>query len=188
MQGYTHRQFSFNVAGGRCEACKGMGTIRIQIPPLPPQEETCSLCLGMRFDAATLQIEFKGYNVAQLLMLEVHELLPIFTHYPKIYTLVQTLCSVGLGYLPLGQVSNTLSGGERRRLLMAKHLSKAQRNKEGVEKNIILLDEPSAALHAQDCTHIIRLVELLRRQNATIVCASNHPWLIERADDHIIMS
>lgn len=188
MQGFTHTQFSFNVPGGRCEACKGMGTVRIQIPPLPPQEETCSLCLGMRFDSATLQVEFKGYNVAQLLMLEIQDLLSIFTHHPKIYTLVQTLCSVGLGYLPLGQVSNTLSGGERRRLLMAKHLAKAQRNKEGLNQTVILLDEPSAALHAQDCKHVIRLIELLRDQNATIVCASNHPWLIERADIHTVLS
>ena len=102
--------------------------------------------------------------------------------------MIQTLCSVGLGYLPLGQVSNTLSGGERRRLLMAKHLAKAQRTKEGLNQTVILLDEPSAALHAQDCTHIIRLIELLRAQNATIVCASNHPWLIERADKHTVLS
>ena len=142
----------------------------------------------MRFDAATLQVEFKGYNVAQLLMLELQELLPIFSHHPKIYTLVQTLCDVGLGYLRLGQVSNTLSGGERRRLLMAKHLAKAQKNKEALNQTVLLLDEPSAALHAQDCTYITNIIAKLRAQHATIVCASNHPWLIERADKHIVLT
>ena len=188
MNGYSHRHFSFNVPGGRCEACKGMGSIRVHIPPLPPQEETCSLCLGNRFGVDILRVRYKGFHAADYLNMDVETAHTIFTHHPKIHAILSTLCQVGLHYLPLGQVSSTLSGGERRRLLMAKLLANRYRDKESIQNALILLDEPSTALHNQDCIYILRLLEELRNNGATVICASNHPWFAERADSRTEIS
>ena len=186
-QGYTSAQFSFNVAGGRCEACQGMGSVRIHIPPLPVQEDICHLCSGNRFDSLTLQVQFKGYNVAQILNMDIQEAKNVFNNHPKIYTVLQTLCDVGLGYLSMGQVSHTLSGGERRRLLMARLLAQAQNTTTDMNGTVFLLDEPSSALHEQDCIHILTLVNMLREEGATIICASNHPSFIACADKHTVL-
>ena len=182
MNGYSHTYFSFNVEGGRCEACKGMGSTKIHIPPLPPQEEICALCLGNRFNAAILQVTYKGFHAADILNMDIQTAYSIFTHHPKIHSILRTLCQVGLGYLPLGQISSSLSGGERRRLLMAKILASSLSNKNGLENTLLLLDEPSTALHHQDCIYILRMLAELRSKGATIICASNHPLFEERGD------
>ena len=144
-RGYKPGRFSFNVKGGRCEACQGDGLKRIEMNFLPDVYVTCDVCRGRRYNRETLQVKFKGHSIADMLDATVEEALPLMENLPQIRAKLQTLYDVGLGYVHLGQSSTTLSGGEAQRIKLAKELSKRQTG-----RTFYLLDEPTTGLHFDD--------------------------------------
>ncbi|MEC7983943.1 MAG: hypothetical protein VX278_02190 [Myxococcota bacterium] len=187
QEGYSPSHFSFNVSGGRCEACKGLGFIRVVTPPLTPYEVECSLCLGERFDSKTLSITYQNMNVSDILKLEVGAACRHFAHHPKLFPILRTMSDVGLDYIQLGQLSSTLSGGEIRRISLARELAQSLLKSESLERRLILIDEPSAALHHNDSLKLIGIFEKLRFKRATLLCASNHKLFREKADNNIAL-
>ena len=147
-RGYKAGRFSFNVKGGRCEACQGDGLKRIEMNFLPDVYVTCDVCRGRRYNLETLQVKYKGKSIADLLESSVDEALEILTNIPQVHAKLKTLTEVGLGYLHLGQSSTTLSGGEAQRIKLAKELSKRQTG-----RTFYLLDEPTTGLHFEDVRH-----------------------------------
>jgi len=154
-RGYQPGRFSFNVKGGRCEACQGQGIKIIEMHFLPDVHVPCETCKGSRFNKETLQVKYKGKNIAQILDLAIEDATPFFEHHPKIHEGLKTLLDVGLGYVQLGQPSPTLSGGEAQRIKLASELSKR-----ATGKTLYILDEPTTGLHFED---IRRLMEVLQR-------------------------
>ncbi len=149
-RGYKPGRFSFNVKGGRCEACQGDGLKRIEMNFLPDVYVTCDVCRGRRYNRETLQVKYKGYSIADLLDATVEEALPLMENLPQIRAKLQTLLDVGLGYVHLGQSSTTLSGGEAQRIKLAKELSKRQTG-----RTFYLLDEPTTGLHFDDVRKLL---------------------------------
>ena len=149
-RGYKPGRFSFNVKGGRCEACQGDGLKRIEMNFLPDVYVTCDVCRGRRYNRETLQVKFKGHSIADLLDATVEEALPLMENLPQIRAKLQTLHDVGLGYVHLGQSSTTLSGGEAQRIKLAKELSKRQTG-----RTFYLLDEPTTGLHFDDVRKLL---------------------------------
>ena len=145
-RGYKPGRFSFNVKGGRCEACQGDGLKRIEMNFLPDVYVTCDVCRGRRYNRETLQVKYKGYSIADLLEATVEEALPLMENLPQIRAKLQTLLDVGLGYVHLGQSSTTLSGGEAQRIKLAKELSKRQTG-----RTFYLLDEPTTGPALRRC-------------------------------------
>ena len=145
-RGYKAGRFSFNVKGGRCEACQGDGQRRIEMNFLPDVFVTCDICRGRRYNHETLQVKYKGYSIADLLESTVQEALPLLENIPQIRQKLQTLADVGLGYIHLGQSSTTLSGGEAQRIKLARELSRRQTG-----RTLYLLDEPTTGLHFRRC-------------------------------------
>ncbi len=177
VRGYGPGRFSFNVRGGRCEACEGQGQIRIEMQFLPDVFVTCEVCHGTRYNRETLQVRYKGKNVAEVLGMTVGEGLEFFANIPKIKRKLKTLSEVGLGYITLGQAATTLSGGEAQRIKLSKELSRRDTG-----STLYVLDEPSVGLHAADVHKLIDVLNRLADAGNTVVIIEHHPDIIKIAD------
>jgi excinuclease ABC subunit A len=177
VRGYAPGRFSFNVKGGRCEACQGQGTIKIEMQFLPDIYITCDVCKGRRYNRETLQVRYKGKNIADVLDMTVEEAMEFFAHIPKIKRKLKTLYDVGLGYIKLGQPAPTLSGGEAQRVKLSRELSK-----KATGRTLYVLDEPSVGLHAADVDKLLKVLNRLVDRGNTVVIIEHHPDIIKVAD------
>lgn len=177
VRGYTASRFSFNLAGGRCEVCRGDGSIALDMQFLSDVYTTCPSCEGRRYNRETLEVRFKGLNIAEVLALTVGEARTFFKAVPKLRERLDTLAEVGLGYLTLGQPANTLSGGEAQRLRLSLELSRRQQG-----ETLYLLDEPTTGLHWADIQHLLDVLYRLRDAGNTIVLVEHHLDVIDLAD------
>lgn len=180
IRGYEKGRFSFNVKGGRCEACKGDGIIKIEMNFLPDVYVPCEVCKGKRYNRETLEVKYKGKNIFEVLDMTVTEALAFFEHIPTIKRQLETLEEVGLGYIKLGQPSTQLSGGEAQRIKLASELSK-----KNTGNNIYILDEPTTGLHFADVDRLNRVLDKLVDVGNTVVVIEHNLDVIKRAD-HII--
>jgi excinuclease ABC subunit A len=180
MRGYGPGRFSFNVKGGRCEACKGDGQIKIEMHFLPDIYVTCDVCGGRRYNRETLQVTYKGSSIADILAMTVEQGLETFRNIPKIANILRTLDEVGLGYIKLGQSSTTLSGGEAQRVKLAKELAKR-----ATGKTLYILDEPTTGLHFDDVAKLLHLMHGLVDRGNTVVVIEHNLDVIKTAD-HVI--
>ena len=176
-RGYKAGRFSFNVKGGRCEACQGDGLKRIVMNFLPDVYVTCDVCRGRRYNLETLQVKYKGRSIADLLEATVEESVEILANIPQIQAKLQTLVDVGLGYIHLGQSSTTLSGGEAQRIKLAKELSKRQTG-----KTFYILDEPTTGLHFEDVRHLLDVLQRLVDLGNTVLVIEHNLDVIKSAD------
>jgi len=177
VRGYAPGRFSFNVRGGRCEACQGQGTIKVEMQFLPDIYITCDICKGKRYNRETLQVRYKGKNIADVLDMTVEEAMEFFGNIPKIKRKLKTLYSVGLGYIKLGQPAPTLSGGEAQRVKLSRELSKV-----ATGRTLYVLDEPSVGLHAADVDKLLKVLNRLVDRGNTVVIIEHHPDIIKVAD------
>jgi len=177
MRGYTKGRFSFNVKGGRCEACQGQGELRIEMQFLPDVYVPCEVCHGTRYNHETLQVRFKDLNIAEVLNLTVDQALELFAAFPRIQRRLETLQAVGLGYIRLGQSAPTLSGGEAQRVKLAKELSRR-----ATGSTLYVLDEPSVGLHAADVHRLIEVLQSLVDAGNTVVVIEHNLDIIKVAD------
>jgi excinuclease ABC subunit A len=177
IRGYKPGRFSFNVKGGRCEACQGHGTLRIEMQFLPDIYVSCDVCHGRRYNRETLQVRYKGKNIAEVLDLTVDEAQEFFANVPAIQNKLQTLQDVGLGYIRLGQPAPTLSGGEAQRIKLSRELSKR-----ATGSTLYVLDEPSVGLHAADVDKLIAVLNQLVEAGNTVIIIEHHPDIIKVAD------
>ncbi|NLJ80882.1 MAG: excinuclease ABC subunit UvrA [Firmicutes bacterium] len=177
MRGYKPGRFSFNVKGGRCEACKGDGIIKIEMHFLPDVYIPCEVCKGKRYGRETLEVKYKGKSIADVLDLRVEEAVEFFRHVPKIYRRLQTLYDVGLGYLKLGQPATELSGGEAQRVKLATELSRRSNG-----KTLYLLDEPTTGLHFEDIRKLLLVLQRLVDAGDTVVVIEHNLDVIKTAD------
>ncbi len=180
VRGYKPGRFSFNVKGGRCEACQGQGQNRIEMQFLPDIYVPCDICNGARYNRETLQITYKGLNIAEVLDLTIDEALEFFANVPPIRRKLQTMADVGLGYIHLGQPAPTLSGGEAQRVKLSRELSKI-----ATGRTIYILDEPSVGLHSHDVAKLIQALNRLVDKGNTVVIIEHNLDIIKVAD-HII--
>ena len=180
MRGYTQSRFSFNVKGGRCEACQGDGIIKIEMHFLSDVYVPCEVCKGKRYNRETLEVKYKGKSINDVLEMSVEEAMEFFANLPKIYRKLKTLYDVGLGYVKLGQPATTLSGGEAQRVKLATELSKRSTG-----KTIYILDEPTTGLHIADVHRLVDVLQLLVEGGNTVVVIEHNLDLIKTAD-HII--
>jgi excinuclease ABC subunit A len=176
-RGYKPGRFSFNVKGGRCEACQGDGLKRIEMNFLPDVYVTCDVCRGRRYNRETLQVKYKGYSIADMLHATVEEALGLMENLPQIRAKLQTLFDVGLGYVRLGQSSTTLSGGEAQRIKLAKELSKRQTG-----RTFYLLDEPTTGLHFDDVRKLLDVLQRLVELGNTVVVIEHNTDVMKSAD------
>jgi excinuclease ABC subunit A len=177
VRGYKPGRFSFNVKGGRCEACQGHGTLRVEMQFLPDIYVPCDVCHGRRYNRETLQVRYKGKNIAEVLDLTVSEAMEFFANIPTIQRKLKTLQDVGLGYIRLGQPAPTLSGGEAQRVKLSRELSKR-----ATGQTLYVLDEPSVGLHAADVDKLIAVLNQLVDAGNTVVIIEHHPDIIKVAD------
>ena len=177
LRGYSKGRFSFNVAGGRCESCNGDGVHKIEMHFLPDIYVPCEVCKGKRYNHETLEVKYKGKNIADVLDMTVEEALEFFDKIPKIKNKIQTLNDVGLGYIKLGQPSTTLSGGEAQRVKLATELSKR-----ATGKTLYILDEPTTGLHIADVHKLIDILQRLVNTGNTIIVIEHNLDLIKTAD------
>ena len=177
MRGYGPGRFSFNVPGGRCEACKGDGQIKIEMHFLPDIYVTCEVCGGKRYDRETLAVHFKGLNIAEILDLPVEQAHEIFRNIPTVERVLETLVEVGLGYIRLGQPATTLSGGEAQRVKLARELCKRSTG-----RTLYLLDEPTTGLHFDDVGKLLKLLHRLVELGNTVVVIEHNLDVIKTAD------
>jgi len=177
MRGYKKGRFSFNVKGGRCEACKGDGIIKIEMHFLPDVYIPCEVCKGKRYNRETLEIKYKNKTVADILAMNVEEALVFFEHLPSINRKLQTMMDVGLGYISLGQPSTQLSGGEAQRIKLATELSKRSTG-----KTLYILDEPTTGLHIADIEKLIEVLQRLVESGNTVVVIEHNLEVIKTAD------
>jgi excinuclease ABC subunit A len=177
MRGYKPGRFSFNVHGGRCEACQGQGQLRIEMQFLPDVYVPCDVCHGTRFNRETLQVRFKEKNIAEVLDLTVEEGLAFFSAFTNMTSKLNTLNEVGLGYIRLGQPAPTLSGGEAQRVKLAKELSRR-----ATGRTIYVLDEPSVGLHAADVHKLIEVLQRLVESGNSVVIIEHNLDIIKVAD------
>ena len=180
VRGYKPGRFSFNVKGGRCEACKGDGLLKIEMNFLSDVYVKCDVCKGQRYNRETLEVKYKGATIADVLNMTVAEAYVFFENIPKIKSRLKTLYDVGLGYIKLGQSATTLSGGEAQRIKLASEL-----NKKATGKTLYLLDEPSVGLHWYDLDKLIKIINKLADAGNTILIIEHNMDLIKIAD-HII--
>ncbi len=176
-KGYTKGRFSFNVRGGRCEACKGDGIIKIEMHFLPDVFVPCEVCKGKRYNHETLEVKYKDKNIFEVLDMTVEEALDFFDAVPKIRTKLQCLYDVGLSYIKLGQPSTTLSGGEAQRIKLATELSRR-----GTGKTVYILDEPTTGLHFDDVNKLIQILQRLTDAGNTIIVIEHNLDVIKSAD------
>ena len=176
-RGYAPGRFSFNVPGGRCEACEGDGVIKVEMHFLPPVYVTCEVCKGTRYNKETLEIRYKGKNIAEVLDMTVDEAYEFFYHHPPIRRKLEVLRDVGLGYIKLGQPATTLSGGEAQRIKLARELSKKETG-----RTLYLLDEPTTGLHMDDVKKLIQVLQRLVDRGNTVVVIEHNLDVIKCAD------
>jgi excinuclease ABC subunit A len=177
MRGYKPGRFSFNVKGGRCEACQGDGIIKIEMHFLPDVYVTCDVCQGRRYNRETLEARYKGKTIAEVLGMTVNQALDFFGRITKIQTILQTLVDVGLGYIEIGQPATTLSGGEAQRVKLSKELSKR-----ATGNTVYILDEPTTGLHADDIQKLLRVLNMLVDQGNTVLVIEHNLDIIKTAD------
>lgn len=180
IRGYKKGRFSFNVKGGRCEACKGDGIIKIEMHFLPDIYVPCEVCHGRRYNSETLEVHYKGKNISEVLDMTVDDAFDFFQNIPKIRRKLQTIVDVGLGYVKLGQPATTLSGGEAQRMKLASELHK---NSNG--KNFYILDEPTTGLHSDDILRLLQVLERLVDAGNTVLVIEHNLDVIKSAD-HVI--
>ena len=179
-RGYGPGRFSFNVRGGRCEACQGDGLLKIEMHFLPDIYVPCEVCKGKRYNRETLEVRYKGKNIYEVLEMTVEEALPFFENLPRIYGRLKTLMDVGLSYIKLGQPSTELSGGEAQRVKLATELSKRSTG-----QTIYILDEPTTGLHSYDVHRLIEVLQRLVEAGNTVVVIEHNLDVIKTAD-HVI--
>jgi excinuclease ABC subunit A len=177
VRGYKPGRFSFNVKGGRCEACSGQGVLQVEMQFLPDVYVPCDVCSGKRYNRETLQVRFKGLNISEVLDLTVSEALEVFSAIPAITNKLETLEAVGLGYIRLGQPATTLSGGEAQRVKLSRELAKRSTG-----QTLYVLDEPSVGLHAADVERLIDVLQALVDQGNTVIIIEHHPDIVKVAD------
>ncbi|WP_259015476.1 excinuclease ABC subunit UvrA [Emticicia fluvialis] len=180
IRGYKPGRFSFNVKGGRCEACEGAGMKKIEMEFLPDVHIACETCKGKRFNRETLEVRFKGKSIADVLDMTVEQALDFFEFQPKIFRKVQTLFDVGLGYITLGQHATTLSGGEAQRVKLAEELSKKDTG-----KTLYILDEPTTGLHFQDIKKLLEVLQKLADKGNSVLIIEHNLDVI-KVSDHLI--
>ena len=176
-RGYGAGRFSFNVAGGRCEACQGDGVVKVEMHFLPDVYVSCDVCKGMRYNRETLEVQYKGKNIAQILDLTVEAAAEFFKAVPVISRKLHTLLDVGLSYIKLGQAATTLSGGEAQRVKLALELSKRDTG-----RTLYILDEPTTGLHFADIDLLLKVLHQLRDAGNTIVVIEHNLDVIKTAD------
>ncbi|MDD4518641.1 MAG: excinuclease ABC subunit UvrA, partial [Limnochordia bacterium] len=177
MRGYQKGRFSFNLSGGRCEACRGDGIIKIEMHFLPDVYVPCEVCKGKRYNRETLEITYKGKNIADVLDMSVADALDFFSNIPQIQRKLATLNDVGLGYISLGQPATTLSGGEAQRVKLATEL---QRRSQG--RTLYVLDEPTTGLHAADIKKLLLVLHRLVEGGNTVIVIEHNLDVIKTAD------
>jgi len=177
VRGYHPGRFSFNVKGGRCEACQGDGIIKIEMHFLPDVYVTCETCKGKRYNRETLEIKYKGKSIAEVLEMTVSEALKFFTNVPIIRRKLQTLEDVGLRYIKLGQQATTLSGGEAQRVKLATELAKI-----ATGKTVYILDEPTTGLHFEDIKHLLNVLNRLVEKGNSVIVIEHNMEVIKTAD------
>ena len=182
MLGYDKGRFSFNVKGGRCEACQGDGILRISMHFLPDVYVPCDQCGGKRYNEETLQVHYKGKTIADVLDMTVEEALEFFSNVSKIKHKLQTLNDVGLSYIKLGQSATTLSGGEAQRVKLASELQK-----KATGKTLFVLDEPTTGLHSDDVKKLIEVLQRLVEHGDTVLVIEHNLDVIKCADQIIDM-
>ena len=180
IRGYKPGRFSFNVKGGRCEACEGAGLRLIEMDFLPDIHVPCETCKGRRYNRETLEVRFKGKSISDVLNMTVEEAVAFFENQPRILRKIQTLGEVGLGYISLGQHATTLSGGEAQRVKLATELSKRDTG-----KTFYILDEPTTGLHFQDIGHLLDVLQRLVDKGNTVLVIEHNMDVIKSAD-HIV--
>jgi len=177
VRGYKPGRFSFNVKGGRCEACSGDGIKKIEMHFLPDVYVKCDVCKGLRFNEATLEVKYKGRSIAEVLLMTVEEALGVFNNIPKIKNILDYLFDVGLGYIQLGQAATTLSGGEAQRIKLSAELSRRSNG-----KTVYILDEPTTGLHFADVAKLISVLQKLTRRGNTVIVIEHNLEVIKCAD------
>jgi excinuclease ABC subunit A len=177
IRGYEKGRFSFNVKGGRCEACKGYGRTKVEMHFLPDVWVTCRVCKGARYNRETLQIRYKGKSIAEVLDMDVDEALVFFKNVPKIKRILKTLADVGLGYIKLGQSATTLSGGEAQRVKLAKELARVSTG-----DTVYILDEPTTGLHFADIQRLLDVLHRLTDAGNTVIVIEHNLDVIKTAD------
>jgi excinuclease ABC subunit A len=180
VRGYQPGRFSFNVKGGRCEACRGDGTLRIEMHFLPDVYVPCEVCRGRRYNRETLEVHYKGRTIAEVLEMSVEEALAYFENQPTIASHLQTLHDVGLGYIRLGQPATTLSGGEAQRVKLASEL-----RKRATGQTVYILDEPTTGLHFEDVRRLLEVLHRLVDKGNTVIVIEHNLDVIKTAD-HVI--
>jgi excinuclease ABC subunit A len=176
-RGYKPGRFSFNVKGGRCEACSGDGQNKIEMHFLPDIYVTCEICGGKRYDRETLSVRYKGLNIAEILALTVEQAKEVFEHIPPVARILGTIYDVGLGYIRLGQPATTLSGGEAQRVKLATELCKRSTG-----RTLYLLDEPTTGLHFEDVRKLLDVLHRLVAKGNTVVVVEHNLEVIKTAD------
>jgi excinuclease ABC subunit A len=177
MRGYTPGRFSFNVKGGRCEACQGDGIIKIEMHFLPDVYVPCEVCKGKRYNAQTLEVKYRGKTIADVLEMRVDEAAEFFNAIPRVRTKLQTICDVGLGYIKMGQPATTLSGGEAQRVKLATELSRRSTG-----RTFYVLDEPTTGLHFADIHKLLEVLERLVKLGNTVLVIEHNLDVIKTAD------
>ena len=180
VRGYQPGRFSFNVKGGRCEACRGDGTIKIEMNFLPDVYVPCEVCHGARYNRETLEVTYKGKNIAEVLDMPIEEAADFFSAYTRISRYLDTLVDVGLGYVRLGQPATTLSGGEAQRVKLAAELQKRSNG-----RTIYVLDEPTTGLHFDDIRKLLHVLQSLVDKGNTVLTIEHNLDVIKSAD-HVI--
>jgi excinuclease ABC subunit A len=177
MRGYTPGRFSFNVKGGRCEACQGDGIIKIEMHFLPDVYVPCEVCKGKRYNAQTLEVKYKGKTIADVLEMRVDEANEFFASIPRIHNKLRTICDVGLGYIKMGQPATTLSGGEAQRVKLATELSRRSTG-----RTFYVLDEPTTGLHFADIHKLLEVLERLVQTGNSVLVIEHNLDVIKTAD------
>ena len=177
MYGFEKNRFSFNVKGGRCEACRGDGVKKIEMHFLPDVYVPCEVCHGTRYNSETLNIRYKEKNIADVLDMRVDEAIKFFENVPKIKNKLQVLHDVGLGYVKLGQSATTLSGGEAGRVKLAKELQK-----KATGKTLFIMDEPTTGLHSADIKRLLAIIQKIVDNKDTVIVIEHNLDMIKCAD------
>jgi excinuclease ABC subunit A len=177
LRGYQNGRFSFNVKGGRCEACKGDGVLKIEMVFLPDVYVPCEVCKGKRYNRETLEVKYKGKSIADVLNMTIDEATELFRPIPKIFKKLETLQEVGLGYIRMGQPATTLSGGEAQRIKLAAELSKR-----ATGRTIYILDEPTTGLHFEDVRKLLGVLHRLVDTGNTVLVIEHNLDVIKTAD------